>query len=1077
MSNFDFLQNEWPLLAKYVTMAEQYLYTDSNACLYKLGSFAEQIVSYMFDVNDLCLDDTEATTANKIKKLHVNNLIPNNIDNILYSLRKTRNKAVHDGYESIDDCKTLLKMAYRLAIWFQNCYGEKCESVEFVLPDSTACNAEKIQKQEAQIEELKAKLSNITKPKMDMSLMRVKSEDFARRLNLSEEETRYIIDKQLRLMGWEVDSKATTYASGARPSKGKNLIISEFPTNSNYQNRGYADYAFFIGTKLVAICDAKKPTEDLPGVLAVQCKDYAKNIRQEDFEYCIDIDCAYNVPFIFATNGRVYNDLIKEKSGIWFQDLRQSTNIPYALTNWFSPQDIQEKLELNINQANEKIINDNDDYLTNPVGLNLRKYQLKAIEKVSQAVVDGKKEILVAMATGTGKTRTLLGLIYKLLESKRFNRTLFLVDRVTLGEQAMDTFKDVLLEQGLPLTDIFQVNDLENNELDKDTKLSVCTVQSLVSKVVINDEPSISPGAFDLIVIDEAHRGYILDKEMSEEEQVYLNQNDFVSKYRKVIEYFDATKIALTATPAKHTTEIFGEPIYSYSYREAVIDGYLVDFEPPHNINTVFTNEGVVIEKGEQVAIYDAERGELLNGASLDDEVSFEVESFNRQIILKDTTNKILQELVKYIDPTSKEKTLIFAVNDAHADRIVTTLKELYNGQGVDDDAIMKITGKTASGAKKKIAGVIKQFKNDDFPNIAVTVDLLSTGVDVPRICNIVFMRKIKSRILYEQMLGRATRLCPEIGKTHFNIFDAVRLYDSLKDFSNMNPVVANINKSMEDLVTELTVENHDHAEVVIEKIVAKLQRKNKGLSDEQKLDIEEKYGVDIKEYITELRNGSTEITKQKCIDDFDLLKYIEGLKNNAKKGFIISNKQDTLLETTRGYGKNVSKPEDYIDSFIKYINNNKDNFEAIKIACTKPSTLTKEMLKELNLKLGNEDFTMTSLNSAYSEMTNQEIIADIITYVRKAVLNTPIYNHEERVHSAVAKLIDNNSFNKMQINVIKNIETYMLHESVINEQVFDSGEFKRTGGYNIYNRKFDGKLQQIILELNTYLFESKGVA
>lgn len=159
---------------------------------------------------------------------------------------------------------------------------------------------------------------------------------------------------------------------------------------------------------------------------------------------------------------------------------------------------------------------------------------------------------------------------------------------------------------------------------------------------------------------------------------LYDNQDDYMSKYKQVIEYFDAVKVALTATPALHTTEIFGEPVYTYSYREAVIDGWLVDHDPPYLINTDFIENDAQFKKGETLAQYDPNTNELLNGAVLDDEMDFDVSEFNRKIVLPDHTRKVLEEVSTYLNPESGEKTLIFAVNDAHADRIVDTLREIY---------------------------------------------------------------------------------------------------------------------------------------------------------------------------------------------------------------------------------------------------------------------------------------------------------------------------------------------------------------------------------------------------------------
>ena len=261
-----------------------------------------------------------------------------------------------------------------------------------------------------------------------------------------------------------------------------------------------------------------------------------------------------------------------------------------------------------------------------------------------------------------------------MLESKRFRRILFLVDRVSLGEQAMDTFKDVKLKELLTLDKIYEIKAIDDNIINLETKVSISTVQGLLKRTILAEEPDLMPGAFDLIIVDEAHRGYILDREMTEEEILYDNQDDYMSKYKQVIEYFDAVKVALTATPALHTTEIFGEPVYTYSYREAVIDGWLVDHDPPYLINTDFIENDAQFKKGETLAQYDPNTNELLNGAVLDDEMDFDVSEFNRKIVLPDHTRKVLEEVSTYLNPESGEKTLIFAVNDAHADRIVDTL-------------------------------------------------------------------------------------------------------------------------------------------------------------------------------------------------------------------------------------------------------------------------------------------------------------------------------------------------------------------------------------------------------------------
>ena len=1076
-SNFDFLNKYWPALAQIGAAAEAYVYSDPNACIYKTGMFSERMVQEIMLFEKIAEPATDNTHANRIRVLKRAGLLPREIDNTLYVLRKTRNSAVHAGTDSVDEAKTLLSMSYNLAIWFMETYGDWSFSApEFIMPvenqheDLEAIIAE----QENRIAALISQLAEVTTAASGTTQKeRVKrSESVSSMMNWNEAQTRCLIDEQLRLAGWEADTQNLRFSKGTRPQKGRNIAISEWPTNSAFQNKGYADYAFFVGEKLVAVMDAKKMSEDVASTIDVQVKDYATHIKEEHLRYTAGVWDGYQVPFLFASNGRPYLEQLRTKSGIWFLDARDTSNQSYPIRNWFSPSDLTEKLEQDVSKANQDLQTADDSFMTDPNGLNLRDYQIKAINRATDAVVSGKKTALLAMATGTGKTRTVLGLIYKMLETKRFRRILFLVDRVSLGEQAMDTFKDVKLKELMTLDQIYELKAIDDNDINLETKVSVSTVQGLLKRTVLADAPDLMPGAFDLIIVDEAHRGYILDREMTEEEILYDNQADYMSKYKQVIEYFDAVKIALTATPALHTTEIFGEPVFTYSYREAVIDGWLVDHDPPYIINTDFIQNKAKFKKGETLAQYDPNTNELLNGAVLEDELDFEVAEFNRKIVLPDNTRKVLEEVSAYLNPESGEKTLIFAVNDAHADSIVDTLRDIYKEYGISNDAIMKITGKTAGGNKKKVLQVIKQFKNNQYPNIAVTVDLLTTGIDVPAICNLVFMRKINSRILFEQMLGRATRLCPEIGKTHFNIFDAVRVYEDLDSTSGMKSVT--VNKTMPELLDDLFRPSDTSKQPTKDRILARLQRKNNHLTTEQKYEVSERLDSrDLKAYVKELKSYTEEAFIERCRKDTDFLLWIDNLKGK-KRGHYYSDKEDTLLETTRGYG-NTEKPEDYLEAFSEFVNENKDTIEAIRIACTKPSDMTRAQLRELKLALDKENFTESNLNQAISTIKNEQIVADIIAHARRAVLHTPILNHEEKVKRAFAKLISNNNFNKMQIDLLEKIKTYMLHESLLNIETFEAPAFKMEGGFIRFNKKFAGRLVEIIREINTYIYE--GVA
>jgi type I restriction enzyme, R subunit len=285
---------------------------------------------------------------------------------------------------------------------------------------------------------------------------------------------------------------------------------------------------------------------------------------------------------------------------------------------------------------------------------------------------------------------------------------------------------------------------------------------------------------YDCVVIDECHRGYTLDREMSDTELSFRGFDDYVSKYRRVLDYFDAVKIGLTATPALHTTEIFGPPVYTYSYREAVVDGYLVDYEPPIQIYTELSQNGMHWKVGEEVKVYDTGRNQI-ELFKAPDEINLNVEDFNRKVITRPFNKVVCDYLAQEIDPTGQRKTLIFCVNTDHADLVVDVLKDAFETQ-------------------------YGSVKNERLPNVAVTVDLLTTGIDVPEICNLVFLRQVNSRILFDQMLGRATRLCDFDGdaKDSFRVFDAVRIFEAIGDMTAMKPVVVNPNISFAQLEQEM---------------------------------------------------------------------------------------------------------------------------------------------------------------------------------------------------------------------------------------------------------------------------------
>lgn len=1084
-SNFDFLKEKFPVLANFGELAEKYLYSDSNSCLLKLGMIGETIVNliFIYDRIDLPVDNT---SANRIHTLYREGVVTSDLADILHGLRKIRNKAVHENYASVEDGKIFIQMAYSLTEWFMQTYGDwNYQNKPFEMPDKNV-RLEIVDKEKEQTEEEKliAEASKVAAMALSVKKEERKSQagKAMRQRVKSEAETRYLIDEQLRKVGWEVDTQKLRYSKGTRPEKGRNIAIAEWPTDSTVGKKGFADYALFIDKRLVAIIEAKAIHKDIPSVIDYQCKDYSRNVRAEDEKYQIGMWRNYKVPFVFATNGRPYLEQYDTKSGVWFLDLRKSDNAPKALKGWMSPTGMLELLERDIAAKDQALQDMPYDLLRDKDGLNLRDYQLKAIQAAEHAILNGQQNILLAMATGTGKTRTILGMIYRFLKTGRFRRILFLVDRTSLGKQATDVFEEVKLEELMTLDDIYNIKGLEDKVIDKETKLQVATVQSMVKRILYNEGdtmPAVTD--FDLVIIDEAHRGYILDKEMGEDELLYRDQIDYQSKYRSVVEYFDAIKIALTATPALQTTEIFGQPVYKYTYREAVIEGYLVDHDAPHQLTTKLSKEGIHYKKGDIVTRYDSITGEITNSELLDDELDFDVDKFNRQVITEPFNKAVLAEIARDIDPETPEvqgKTLIYAVDDQHADLIVKILKEIYTETGVDNDAIMKITGSVGGGNKKKIEEAIQRFKNERYPSIVVTVDLLTTGIDVPEITTLVFMRRVKSRILFEQMLGRATRLCPEIHKTHFEIYDPVGVYDSLDEINTMKPVVVNPTATFTQLLEGLEVLT-DEKEVQnqINQIIAKLQRRKQNMSSKaMEHFISLSGGYKPTQFIANIQScDSPSEAKKQLLACGELFKMLDQLKPNGGRSVVISKHEDELLEHTRGYG-NGSKPEDYLDAFAAYVKTKMDEIAALNIVCTRPKELTRDSLKSLRLTLDREGFTTQQLNTAISQMTNQEITADIISLIRRYAIGSALISHEARIKRAIDKLKKAHNFSKQELNWIARMEKYLMEESVLNVTVFDEdGRFRSQGGFNKINKVFGDKLENIVFELNEYLYDDGG--
>ena len=1094
-SNFKFLQNDYQALAKIGKMAEYNLYKDPNTTIVKLRQFSEELVNIMSKIENINQKNRNLKASDKILNLKREGLIPSDMENILTSLRKKGNKAVHTIYGDEHTADTLLSLAVKLGAWFQEVYGTdhlfQAEGIEYKRLENIDYQKE-YQKLVEKTDEIQKELDNIkTKPYLETREERKKLISKKKKIEFTEEETRLIIDKQLEDAGWEANTQLWNYKLNKTvPEKKKNMAIAEWPCIKENGKTGYIDYALFIGEKLYGILEAKKFNVDIATALNNDSRIYAKgividNILNKDGQKIQNINFCegspfgkYRIPFLFASNGREYNKDLPEKSGIHFLDVRKNNNLPKTLKAFFSPKDLKELLEKDEDRAVQKLKEESFDYLESKNGLGLRYYQVEAIKAVEENLIAGKTEILLTMATGTGKTRTALGLIYRLLKTDKYKRILFVVDRTLLGEQAKETFEDVKLEQLLSLNGIYGVKGLNSKSNDKDERVHITTVQSLIKRILYADDEEksrLTVGEYDCIIVDEAHRGYILDRSMTDEEKDFFDEKDFESKYRTVIDYFAADKIALTATPALHTQQIFGNPVYSYTCSQAVIDGYLVDSEPPYEIITNLSEKGIHYKKDAEVKIYNLETQSVKKRKVQADELDFDIDKFNKDIITENFNRAVCSALVDYINPEGPEKTLIFAASDDHADMIVRILKEEYEKQNFYDmngDMIVKMTGYV-----KDIDHLVKKFKNEAYPTVGVTVDLLTTGIDIPKISNLVFLRKVKSRILYHQMLGRATRKCDEIGKESYKIFDAVKSFEDMKDFSDMLPVVNNPKINMEKLLNSYNKDvSKESKKYLIEQIVARLQRKKKRIKDlgEDKFKVnskffrnnnkpEDKETKNIEEYIKYIRNCSPDnIIK----NEKEFLIFLDSIPKN-KKEKIISEHEDKIKKVKQRYGKN-EKPEDYLKNFKKYIVENTHQIEALNLLRKNPKLFKRKDLKELILILDKEGYKETDLNSAYKEVNRQNITADILTYIKNILKGSPIIDKDKKIEDIKNRINKLNSWNPRQLKIIDKIILQLKANIYLTEEDFETGLFKTDfGGYSRINKQLEELLGEIVSIIN----------
>ena len=911
-----------------------------------------------------------------------------------------------------------------------------------------------------------------------------------------EQKARDNIDEMLGRAGWLVQDKKKIDFSASF-----GIAIREYQTDV-----GSADYVLFINKEPVGVVEAKP--EDW-GQKITTVEDQSGGYASAKLKW---LNNQGTLPFLYESTGIVTR----------FTDTRDPKPRSREVFSFPRPERIRNWLNQSASlRARLQGLPDLD-----PTGF--RACQISAIEKLEASFKDDRPRALIQMATGSGKTYTAITSIYRLLKHADANRILFLVDTKNLGEQAEQEFMGyVPNDDNRKFTELYNVQRLKSTFVAKDSQVCISTIQRMYSllkdqemdeaaeqinpaEMVQPKQPmpvayngKIPPEFFDFIIIDECHRS------------IY-------NLWRQVLEYFDAYLIGLTATPDNRTYGFFRKNVVSeYAHEQAVADGvnvgneiYVIDTEKTKHGGQLRADQWV--EKRERLTR--RKRWEIQ-----DEDVTYAAEQLDRNIVNPDqirTVVRTFRDKRPEIFPgrTEVPKTLVFAKTDSHADDIIQIVREEF-GEG--NEFCKKITYKAEEDPKS----VLAQFRNDYYPRIAVTVDMIATGTDVRPLECLLFMRDVRSRNYFEQMKGRGTRILEHddlkkvspsavSGKTHYVIVDAVGVTKSLKTASQ--PLITKPSVPLRDLAMGVMMGARD--EDTVSSLAGRLARLNRKLDHQEQERIREKAGgteladiignllaaidpdrIEAKAREIKPLAGDAEPTpaarekaQEQLVGDAaavfngELIELIDSICRD-KEQTIDHDGLDTVLRA-EWEGDAHENAEAMAQDFQQYLAANRDEIEALTIFYAQPHRrrgLTYAMIREVFDRLKNDKPRLAPLRvwQAYALLDDykgsqpvSELTALVALIRRACGIDAKVSAYSETVRRNFQNWImthhsgGGEKFNEEQMEWLRMIRDHIVSSFHLDRDDLDMAPFDGKGGMGQMYKLFGDRMDRVIEELNEAL-------